>query len=376
MPALLPDVDPDGLLEYSVVYTDRALNHMSQSFQQVMRDISAALKVAYGAQTAIVVPGSGSFGMEAVARQFAQGKRCLVVRNGWFSYRWSQIFAAGSIPAAERVLKARPVEAGAEAFFAPPPIDEVLAEIRTFKPDLVFAAHVETASGIMLPEDYIRQMAAAVHEVGGMMVLDCIASGTVWVDMTQCDVDILVSAPQKGWSAPACCGLVMLSPRARARLEDTNSSSFTLDLRKWLDIMLSYERGGHAYYTTLPTDALRVLRDVMVDMFEYGFDRLRVEQLELGQRVRELLRQRGYKSVAAPGFEAPGVVVSYTRDDEVHNGRKFARAGVQSAAGVPLACDEPEGFKTFRIGLFGLDKLRHVERTVQNLARALDTLSD
>ena len=375
MPGLLPQVDPDGLLEYSVVYTDRALNHMSQSFQQVMRDIAHTLKTVYGAEQALVLPGSGSFGMEAVARQFAHGKRCLVVRNGWFSYRWSQIFAAGQIPAAEQVMKARPMEPGPQACFAPPPIDEVVAEIERCKPELVFAAHVETASGIMLPDDYIRELAATVQRVGGLMVLDCIASGTVWVNMRELSVDILVSAPQKGWSAPAGCALVMLSPLALERLEATTSSSFAMDLKKWQGIMTSYEQGGHAYYATLPTDVLRSLRDAMQEMAAHGFDRLRDEQLELGRRVRELLAARGYKSVAAPGFAAPGVVVSYTRDAELQSGRAFARFGIQSAAGVPLACDEPTDFMSFRLGLFGLDKLQQIERTVAHLAQVLDQIS-
>ncbi|WP_368641600.1 aminotransferase class V-fold PLP-dependent enzyme [Castellaniella ginsengisoli] len=374
MSGLLPDVDPDGLLEYSVVYTDRALNHMSSSFQQVMRDISRTLKSVYGAHSAIVIPGSGTFGMEAVARQFATGRRCLVIRNGWFSYRWSQIFEAGGIPSEERVLKARAIEAGDQPFFEPPPVAEVVAAIRDFKPDVVFAAHVETASGIMLPDDYIRQVADAVHAEGGLFVLDCIASGTIWVNMQNVRADVLISAPQKGWTSSACCGLVMLGEAAREHIETTQSTSFACDLRKWLGIMEAYEKGGHAYYTTLPTDSLSVLRDVMAETEAYGYDRVKDEQQQLGQAVRALLRERGFKSVAAPGFEAPGVVVSYTTDDGIHTTRKFAEAGLQAAAGVPLACDEPAGFKTFRLGLFGLDKLHHIERTVATLARALDRI--
>lgn len=375
MPGLLPNVDPEGLLEYSVVYTDRALNHMSQAFQGVMRDISRTLKTVYGAHSAIVVPGSGTFGMEAVARQFASGKRALVIRNGWFSYRWTQIFEEGNIPAESRVLKARPIEAGNQPFFAPPPVDEVVAAVREFKPDVVFAAHVETASGIRLPDDYIRAVADAVHAVGGLFVLDCIASGTIWVDMRDVHVDILISAPQKGWTSSACCGLVMLGEEARKRIESTQSTSFACDLRKWLGVMEAYEKGGHAYYTTLPTDSLIILRDVMAETEKYGFDRVRDEQQQLGDDVRKLLRRRGFKSVAAPGFEAPGVVVSYTSDDGIHTTSKFAQVGVQAAAGVPLACDEPQGFKTFRIGLFGLDKLHNVQRTVDTLAKALDRMA-
>jgi len=374
MPGLLPDVDPDGLLEYSVVYTDRAVNHMSRVFQGVMRDISRTLKTVYGAHSAIVIPGSGTFGMEAVARQFATGKHCLVIRNGWFSFRWSQIFDAGGIPSRTTVLKARQVEAGAQAPFAPPPIEEVEAAIREGRPDLVFAAHVETASGIMLPTDYMRRIADAVHAVGGMFVLDCIASGTIWVDMGEVGADVLISAPQKGWTASACCGLVMLGPLARERIESTTSTSFACDLRKWLQIMETYEKGGHAYHTTMPTDSLRILRDVMAETEAYGYDRVRREQQELGDAVRAMLREKGFKSVAAPGFEAPGVVVSYTQDDGIQSTAKFAQAGIQAAAGVPLQCDEPPSFKTFRIGLFGLDKLHNVARTVETLARAVDAI--
>ncbi|WP_322995271.1 aminotransferase class V-fold PLP-dependent enzyme [Castellaniella sp.] len=374
MPGLLPQVDPEGLLEYSVVYTDRALNHMSQSFQGVMQDISRTLKTVYGAHSAIVIPGSGTFGMEAVARQFATGKRCLVIRNGWFSYRWTQIFETGNIPSESRVLKARPIEPGIQPHFAPPPLDEVIAAIREFKPEVVFAAHVETASGILLPDDYIRQVADAVHAEGGLFVLDCIASGTIWVNMQDVHVDVLISAPQKGWTSSACCGLVMLGEAARKYIDTTQSTSFACDLRKWLGIMEAYESGSHAYYTTLPTDSLIILRDVMLETDTYGYDKVKIEQQQLGDAVRALLRGRGFKSVAAPGFEAPGVVVSYTTDDGIQSTQKFAQVGLQAAAGVPLACDEPEGFKTFRIGLFGLDKLHNPQRTVETLARALDKI--
>jgi aspartate aminotransferase-like enzyme len=372
VPSLLPDVDPDGLLEYSVVYSDRAINHMSQSFQGVMRDISATLKQVYKAHSAIVVPGSGTFGMEAVARQFATGQRCLVIRNGWFSYRWTQIFDMGAIPSATTVLKARQVEEGSQAAFAPAPIEEVVAAIRREKPALVFAAHVETASGIILPDDYLRQVADAVHEEGGMFVLDCIASGAIWVDMRECGVDVLISAPQKGWSGSPCCALVMLSALAREKIDATTSTSFACDLRKWLQIMEAYEQGGFAYHATMPTDALAVVRDVMKETTAYGFDKVRAEQQELGDRVRALLVERGFPSVAAEGFQAPGVVVSYTDDADIASAKKFVRAGVQIGAGVPLQCDEPADFRTFRIGLFGLDKLHNVERTVATFARALE----
>ena len=374
MPGLVPHVDPDGLLEYSVVYTDRSLNHMSQSFQGVMRDISATLKSVYGAQAVVVVPGSGTFGMEAVARQFGTNKKCLVIRNGWFSFRWTQIFEIADIPSEAIVLKARPVEDGPQAFFAPAPIEEVIATIEAERPDVVFAPHVETSSGMMLPDDYVRAMADAVHSVGGMLVLDCIASGTVWVDMEACGVDVLISAPQKGWSGSPCCGLVMLSALGLERLEATTSTSFACDLGKWHQIMQAYEGGGHAYHATMPTDALRTFALVMKETEVYGFDRIRAQQEELGAKVRALLESKGIKSVAAPGFQAPGVVVSYTEDEGIKTGKKFAALGIQIAAGVPLRCDEPEDFNTFRLGLFGLDKLQNIDRTVGKLDEALNEI--
>jgi len=371
VPGLLPDVDPDGLLEYSVVFTDRSLNHMSQSFQTVMRDISTTLAQVYSAHEVAVVPGGGTFAMEAVARQFATDRNCLVVRNGWFSFRWTQIFEAGGIPATETVLKARPVDAAAQPAFAPAPVEEVVATIAKQRPDMVFAPHVETSSGMLLPDAYIRQVADAVHDVGGMLVLDCIASGALWVDMQATGVDLLISAPQKGWSASPCAGLVMLSPQASERIAATHSSSFACDLRKWLDIMRIYVDGGHAYHATMPTDALRKFRDAMQETASYGFEKVRAEQQELGNRVRKLLTSRGFKSVAAAGFQAPSVVVSHTEQAEIHNGSKFAVQGLQIAAGVPLQCDEPADFRTFRLGLFGLDKLHNIERTVASLEMAL-----
>ena len=371
MPGLLPDTDPDGLLEYSVVYTDRSLNHMSQKFQQVMRDISGVLKTVYHARSAIVVPGSGTFGMEAVARQFATGRKALVIRNGWFSYRWTQIFEMGQIPSEHSVLKARPVGPGRQAAFAPAPIEEVVAAIRAQRPAMVFAPHVETAAGMLLPDAYLRAVADATHEVGGLFVLDCIASGALWVDMQATGVDVLVSAPQKGWSGSPCCAFVMLSERARTAIDGTTSTSFAADLKKWLQIMETYEGGGHAYHATLPTDALTRTRDVMLETRAYGFDKLRDEQIDLGRRVRALLTAKGLRSVAAEGFQAPGVIVSYTDDDGLHTGKAFLAEGLQTASGVPLQCDEGPDFKTFRIGLFGLDKLHHPERTVANLEAAL-----
>ena len=375
MPGLISNVDPQGLLEYSVVYTDRALNHMSQSFQGVMSDISSMLKEAYNAEAVVVVPGSGTFGMEAVARQFATGKKCLVVRNGLFSFRWSQIFDMGDIPSNHTVHKARPVESGRHPAYAPAPIDEVVVAICSEKPDLVFAPHVETSAGMILPDDYIKALADAVHEHGGMMVLDCIASGTLWIDMQALGVDVLISAPQKGWSGSPCAGLVMLSPLASERLQQTASTSFSCDLKKWCDIMTAYQNGGHAYHATMPTDGLKAFAEAMRETKELGFTDACAAQEELGAKVRELLSSHGIKSLAAPGFQAPSVVVSYTDDAGMHNGKKFAELGMQIAAGVPLQCDEAEDFQTFRIGLFGLDKLKNVDRTVTSLAKTLNKMS-
>ncbi len=372
MPGLLPQVDPDGLLEYSVVYTDRALNHMSQKFQGVMRDISSLLKEAYHAKSAVVVPGSGTFGMEAVARQFATGKKALVIRNGWFSYRWSQILDMGQIPATTTVFKARRVADQHQAAFAPAPVAEVVAAIHAQRPDVVFAPHVETAAGLILPDDYLRAVANAVHAVGGLLVLDCIASGAMWVDMAAVGVDVLVSAPQKGWTGSPGCAFVLLGEAARQRIDGTTSTSFACDLKKWLQIMETYEAGGHAYHTTMPTDALTITRDVMQETKARGWDTLRAQQQALGDAVRALLEHKGFKSVAAPGFRAPGVVVSYTDDAGLHSSKTFSALGLQTAAGVPLQCDEPADFMTFRIGLFGLDKLADVDGTVARLAAALE----
>jgi aspartate aminotransferase-like enzyme len=375
MPGLLPHIDPDGLLEFSVVYTDRALNHMSKRFQGVMTDISTMLKRVYGAHSAVLVPGSGTFGMESVARQFAHGQHVMVIRNGWFSYRWTQIFDMGQIPKSHSVLKARRIAEGSQAAWAPAPITEVTAAIAKEKPALVFAPHVETAAGMMLPDDYLKAVADAVHAVGGLFVLDCIASGAMWVDMQATGVDILISAPQKGWSSSPCCAMVMLSERARKAIDATQSTTFAMDLKKWLQIMETYEGGGHAYHTTLPTDALVRLRDTMKETEAYGTERVRQEQIALGRAVRELVQRNGFPSVAAAGFQAPGVVVSYTTDPDIQNSKKFLAAGLQTAAGVPLQCDEPADFRTFRLGLFGLDKWHDVPATLAHLEHALATVA-
>lgn len=375
MPGLLPLIDPDGLLEFSVVYTDRALNHMSQRFQGVMRDISRMLKEVYQADSVALIPGSGTFGMEAVARQFAADKPVMVVRNGWFSYRWSQIFDMGRIPSSHTVLKAKRVAEASQAAWAPAPIEEVTAAIARDKPAVVFAPHVETSAGMMLPDTYLRALADAVHAHGGLLVLDCVASGAMWVDMRATGVDVLISAPQKGWSSSPCCAMVMMSKHARQAIEQTQSTTYSMDLRKWLQVMETYEGGGHVYHTTLPTDALVRLREVMLETEAYGFAKVRQEQIELGRQVRQLLVQAGYPSVAAPGFEAPGVVVSYTTDPDIQSSKKFLAVGLQTAAGVPLQCDEPADFRTFRIGLFGLEKWHHIDRTVSHVKAALAQLA-
>lgn len=366
------NVDPDGLLEYSVVFTDRAVNHMSQLFQQAMREISTTLKQVYKAEAAVVVPGGGSFGMEAVARQLAGGKHCLVIRNGWFSYRWTQIFEMGGIAARETVLKASAASDDVQAPYAPPAIELVEETIRREKPDIVFAPHVETASGMILTDDYLKRVAAAVHAHGGLFVLDCVASGAIWVDMQACGIDVLLTAPQKVWSSVPCAALIMLSAAALQRVNETQSSSFAADLKKWLQIMQAYENGGHAYHATMPTEGLLRLRDAMNDTLACGLEPLREAQWALGKQVRAMLAGHGYPGVAVSGFEAPGVVVAYTQDTEIHNARKFVALGVQTAAGVPLMCDEPASFRTFRVGLFGLDKLNDVTGTVARLQAAVE----
>ena len=323
MPGLLPNVDPDGLLEFSVVYTDRSLNHMSEEFKRVMVDISSVLKDAYNASSAVIVPGSGTFGMEAVARQFANNQKCLVLRNGWFSYRWTQIFELDHITSDISVLKGRQLENAAQGVFAPAPIEEVVAFIKKEKPAVVFAPHVETSAGIILPDDYIKAVGEAVRSVNGLFVLDCIASGAMWVDMKACNVDVVITAPQKGWSSSPCCALIALGERARERIDATQSSSFSMDLKKWLQIMEAYEKGGHVYHTTMPTDALKILRNVMKETQSLGFAHLKAKQVELGEKVRKLLESKGYHSVSAKGFQAPGVVVSYTTDPDIQSGKKF-----------------------------------------------------
>jgi aspartate aminotransferase-like enzyme len=361
------DVDPDGLLEYSVVFTDRSLNHMSQRFVGVMQDIVNVLKETYGAETVALVPGGGTYAMEAVARQLATGRRCLVVRNGLFSYRWSQILDAGSVASETTVCTARPVSGQRQAPWTPAPVTEVVEAITRTRPEVVFAPHVETAAGIVLPDDYVRAVAAATHEVGGLFVLDCIASGALWVDMSEVGVDVLISAPQKGWSGSPCAGFVMLGDAARAQVMATTSTSFAVDLQKWLTITEAYTQGLTPYHATLPTDTLAHDAELMLETRAAGLDELRAAQASLGGRVRALLAERGFPSVAADGFAAPSVVVAFTDDPEIRSGARFKRGGMQVAAGVPLMCGEGEDFSTFRVGLFGLDKLNDVDGTVARL---------
>ncbi len=374
MPGLLPNVDPDGLLEFSVVYTDRSLNHMSRQFQQIVKDISVVFKETYNARSMIIVPGSGTFGMESVARQFAQGKKCLIVRNGWFSYRWTQILETGNISQDVHVFKARQVDDSTTGYFSPAPIDEVVACIKSAKPAVVFVPHVETSSGIMLPDDYVQAIGEAVESINGTFVLDCIASGAMWVDMKKCKVDVLITAPQKGWSSSPCCAMIGLGERARAQIDHTQSSSFAMDLKKWLQIAETYENGSHMYHATMPTDSLKILRDNMKETQVLGFAEAKARQSDLGNKVRALLETWSFKSVAAPGFQSPGVVVSYTSDPEIQNTRKFIKVGLQIASGVPLQCDERADFRTFRLGLFGLEKLLNVDRTVDGLENALSAM--
>ena len=374
MPALRDDIDPDGLLEYSVVFSDRSLNSMSDAFGQVMRDISRIMKTAYRATSVAVVPGGGTYGMEAIARQFTTDARVLVIRNGWFSYRWSQIIEAGRLATSTQVLAARQLDDTTDAPFAPVPLDEILAAIRDEQPDVVCCPHVETSAGLMVPDSFIATVAEAVHEYGGLFVLDCVASGTVFVNLQETGVDVLLTAPQKGWSASPCAALVMLSPHARARLETTTSSSFANDLKKWTQIMETYEGGAHAYHATMPTDALRHFRDALIEAERFGLEALKQAQIRLGEKARGLMDRYSYKSVAADGFKAPSVVVCFAPSAEMKSGKAFAEQGLQIAAGVPLECGEREDYASFRIGLFGLDKLMDIDRTVTNLETALEKI--
>ena len=375
MPGLLPNVDPDGLLEFSVVYTDRSLNHMSTEFKKVITDISAILKDVYKAHSTVVIPGSGTYGMEAVARQFAPGKKCLIIRNGWFRYRWAQIFDLEKFTKDIHIIKGRQQEVSAQGPYTPPPIEEVVAHIKKEKPEVVFAPHVETSAGIILPPEYLRAIGDAVESVDGLFVLDCIASGAMWVDMKASKIDVVISAPQKGWSSSPCCALIGMSERAREKIDNTQSNSFSIDLKKWLQIMETYEKGSHVYHTTMPTDALKILRNAMKETQSHGFDYLMQQQILLGSKVRALMVAKGFPSVAAAGYQAPCVVVSYTTDPDMQSGKKFIDIGIQTAAGVPLQVGESAEFRTFRLGLFGLEKLLHIERAINHLETAMNKIT-
>jgi aspartate aminotransferase-like enzyme len=319
--------------------------------------------------------------MEAVARQFATDEHVMVIRNGWFSFRWTEIFDMGgenTIPSSHTVLKAQPVPTGDpdcdNMHYAPYPIDEVVKKIKEERPAVLFAPHVETSTGIILPDDYIRKASAAMHEIGGLFVLDCIASGTVWADMKDLGVDVVISAPQKGWTGPCCAALVMMSELAAEKLQTTKETSFSMSLKRWSAIMDTYEAGGFGYHTTMPTDGLRDFHEISVETLKFGLPELKEAQLQLGREARDALEARGLTSVAAPGFAAPGVLVYYspTGTDNPVMMNKFKSQGLQIAMGVPWRIDEPEGLKTFRMGLFGLDKLGNTKETVEVLTRALD----
>jgi aspartate aminotransferase-like enzyme len=362
------------LKEFSVVYTDRSLNHMSDEFVDVIQDISRLIKTAYNAESAVIVPGSGTFGMESVARQFANDARVLIIRNGWFSYRWTQIFDMARITDDITVVTAEQIEDKYQAIYRPADVAQVVAAIRQNRPAVVFAPHVETSAGMILPDNYLEQVGAACTEVGALFVLDCIASGAAWVDMKQCGVDVLITAPQKGWSSTPCCAMIALSARARAAIDSTASSSYSMDLKKWLQIVETYEQGKFIYHTTMPTDALKELRDTMQETEAVGFETLKKAQYELGTVVRNMLVSKGFPSVAAFGYHAPGVVVCYTENDGLQNATRFRELGYQTAAGVPLQVGERADFKTFRIGLFGLDKLNDIAETIASLQQALEQL--
>ena len=339
---------------------------------QIMNDIDSTMKEAYNATSTIVMPGSGSYGMEAVARQWATNKKVMVLRNGYFSYRWTDIFDQTGIPAETIVLKGVPADDSAQPQFKPHPIEDVVAAIKSEKPSVVFAPHVETSTGIILPDDYLRKISQAVHAHGGLFVLDCIASGTVWVDMKDTGVDCILSAPQKGWTGPACASLMMLSERGDHVTRNSTSTSMVINMRKWLEIMDAYNNGGFAYYTTMPTDALNLFRDAALETKELGFKKAADMAWELGNECRTMMKSKGLRTVSAPGYEAPGVSVWYTGEPDMFN--KFKSHGFQIAAGVPFMINEPPGNFTFRIGLFGLDKLQRKETTIKTLEKTLDRI--
>jgi len=391
-------VQASELKEYSVIYTDRAKNLMAGSFSQAMTDISTELCSVYNAHKCVMIPGSGTYAMEAVAGQFARHKHeadyspCMVIRNGYFSFRWSDIWSFVYPPACARspeliVLKAQPTnnEPDNKPQFAPPALEDVVAEIKAKKPCVVFAPHIETSAGIVLSDDYVRSLAAATHDAcpDAIFVLDCIASGNRWTDMQALGVDVLITAPQKGWTGPACVGIAMMGERACEIMAKQNAvspkgHSFSCNLAKWAGVADAYAQpGGFMYHTTLPTDSLMVFRDVIMETKEFGYEQCEERMCQLGDGIRNVLESRGFKSVAAPECAAPTVVVSYNRQDEdAAILGKLKGEGIQVAGGVPLKIDEPwDGFAappTFRLGLFGLDKLKNVDHTVAVFEGALD----
>jgi len=378
---VVPKQDLGEFKEFSVIFTNRSLNLMSSPFQQVMRDLNELLKETYQAEKVAIIPGSGTYGMEAVARQFATNEHVMVIRNGWFSFRWTEIFDMGkenSIPSSHTVLKAlpQPTEGSNHMQYAPYPIADLVQKIHQERPAVLFAPHVETSTGMMLPDDYIKQAAAAMHEVGGLFVLDCIASGTVWVDMKELGLDVVISAPQKGWTGSAAAALVMMSPAAVEKMTTTKETSFSMSLKRWSAIMDTYEKGGFGYHTTMPTDALRDFHEISVETLKFGLPELKEAQLDLGSTARGSLDSRGLTSVAAPGFQAPGVLVYYSPvgQENPMMMAKFKAQGLQIAMGVPWRIDEPDGLHTFRMGLFGLDKLGDISGTVETMETALDAV--
>jgi aspartate aminotransferase-like enzyme len=371
--------------EYSVVYTDRVFNLMSPVFQEAMVTVSTELKACYKAAACVLIPGSGTYAMEAVARQFAWKKSVVIVRNGYFSYRWSDIMHVCELPAHETVIQAKPVDATeARPQLAPPSIESVVAAIREHKPALVCAPHVETSTGILLSKDYIRALSAATHEVGGLLCIDGIAAGMVWLDMVELGVDVYVTAPQKGWTGPACVGIAMLSEAGVKAAKHSQSNSFCCNLAQWLVVMDEYENKekkgpGFKYYTTLPTDAIMQFRDRILETKKIGYETTQKNMEELGRRVRAELAQRGFKSVAADGWGAPGVVVVYSHIDGAV--AKFKGAGLQIAGGVNWMLGQDKWAHpidpttaTFRLGLFGIDKVQNVTECVTRLTKAVDSI--
>ena len=375
---ILPDVDPDGLLEYSVIFSDRSLNMMSMNFKQVMQDISKELKNVYNAQSTAIVPGSGTFGMEAIARQFGNGEKCLILRNGWFGFRFTEIFRRGKFASEVKPIFAIEKEnaegQNIKRGYSPPPLKTIVDEILSFKPKLVYATHVETSTGIILPDEYIKDIGEATKSIGGLFVLDCVASGSLFVDMEILGIDLLLTAPQKGWSSTPCAGVIMLNKNAREMIEKTTSSSYSCNLHKWLTVMESYEDNNYTYHTTLPTDGLKNFRANILEIKKIGYQKITDLQIQLGQKMRKLTEDFGYVSVAANGYKAPTVIVNYTTEEDIKSGKKFADLGVQIAAGMPLEIGEPSDFMSFRIGLFGIDKLLNIDRTVENFKIALEKL--